>query len=172
MRQNERQSKERRGWASYWGFTNCHSEEGERTLFKEWSHWPVLWIRSLFLSPYTHSPACSPPPPSRQEQNKLCLLGEEREKMCRVHWLLTAHWANQKDSHQEQACKVLQAHVYCVVHTGMSQRCLCVFLKHSSFPHPNQSHEFHCNVLFLFPCVELLFTSISHLFCLAKNKNN
>ncbi|GLD75558.1 low-density lipoprotein receptor class A domain-containing protein 4 isoform X1 [Lates japonicus] len=43
--------------------------------------------------------------------------------MCSVRWLLTAHWANQKDSHQEQACKVLQAHVYCVVHTECKFHC-------------------------------------------------
>lgn len=49
MRQNERQSEERRGWASHWGFTNCHSEEGERVCSKERSCWSVLWIGSLFL---------------------------------------------------------------------------------------------------------------------------
>lgn len=39
------------GWASHWGFTNCHSEEGERVCFKERSCWSVLWIGSLFQPP-------------------------------------------------------------------------------------------------------------------------
>lgn len=86
------------GWASRWGLTNCHSEEGDRVCFKERSCWSVLWIECLpppsphpSLHPHPHR---SPRPPSRQVQNRLYLLWEEEEKMCSVIRLPAASQEN------------------------------------------------------------------------------
>ena len=143
MRQNERQSEESRAWAIHWGFTNCHSQEGERALSKEWSYWSVLWIRSLFLPPQ---------PPTQhlrldKSRTSCSCYGRKRRKCAESLGDSMPAGQNQKDSHQEPArC----------VHADASQLCLCVWIKHGCFPLPNHSNKFHYNVSFHFPCEWLL----------------
>lgn len=81
--------RERRGWASHRGFTNCHSEEGRGFVPKN-GHAGLFFESDLCPPP-------PPPPPSRQEQNKLFLLWEEEEKMCSVIRSLIGSQANRKE---------------------------------------------------------------------------
>lgn len=110
-------ARERRGWASHRGFTNCHSEEGRGFVPKN-GH-AGLFFESDLCSPTPH-------PPSRQEQNKLFLLWEEEEKMCSVIRSLIGSQANRKESHQERVYKVfVSLHVRPPCCTSTSAICVC-----------------------------------------------
>lgn len=75
------------------------SHKKGRGFFPKNGHTGLFFESDLFSCPPRHHTT----PPSRQEQNKLFLLWEEKEKMCRVTRSLTASRANRKDSHQEPA---------------------------------------------------------------------
>lgn len=62
-------ARERRGWASHRGFTNCHSEEGRGFVPKN-GHAGLFFESDLF----------PPPPPSRQSRTSCSCYGRKKRK--------------------------------------------------------------------------------------------